>query len=145
MPSLRHLLGVVCVLVAACGSESAPPPKPPDAFSVFPNLPLPPDARFVSRTGSEDALQVTLFTPTPAAKVVEYYRVALSQGKWRLVSDMKKPDGKTVLYAEQDGPPLWVSVWPTSDSAGTMVQLAGAVVRSDSAKAAAPKPQATGS
>jgi hypothetical protein len=28
-----------------------------------------------------------------------------------------------------------VSVWPTNDSAGTMVQLAGAVLAKDSAKA----------
>ena len=107
---------------------------------------MPPDAKFVSRAGSEDALQVTLYTPTQAAAgVVEYYRAILSQGKWRLVSDTKKPDGKVVLYAEQDGRPLWVSVWPTTDSAGTMVQLAGAVVRADSAKAAAPEPKAAGS
>jgi hypothetical protein len=144
MASLRYLLGVVWVLVAACGSESAPPPKPPDAFSVFPNLPVPPGAQFVSRAGSEDALQLTLYTPTQSARVVEYYRGELSRGKWRLVSDMKKPNGTIVLYAEQDGPPLWVSVWPTSDSAGTMVQLAGAV-RADSAKPAVPKPQAAGS
>jgi len=106
---------------------------------------MPPDAKFVSRAGSEDALQVTLYTPTQAATVVEYYRGTLSQGKWRLVSDMKKPDGKIVLYAEQDSRPLWVSVWPTTDSAGTMVQLAGAVVRADSAKAAAAEPKAAGS
>ncbi len=111
---------------------------------MFPNLPLPPGARFVSRAGSADALQITMFSPSEATAVVEYYRDALSKGKWRLVSDQKKPDGKVVLYAEQDGPPIWVSVWPTSDKAGTMVQLAGAVLAKDSVKAgtgAAPKPK----
>ncbi len=111
---------------------------------MFPNLPLPPGARFVSRAGSVDALQITMFSPSEATAVVEYYRDALSKGKWRLVSDQKKPDGKVVLYAEQDGPPIWVSVWPTSDKAGTMVQLAGAVLAKDSVKAgtgAAPKPK----
>ncbi len=106
---------------------------------------MPPDAKFVSRSGSEDALQVTLYSPTQAASVIKYYRAVLSQGKWQLVSDMKKPDGKVVLYAEQGGRPLWVSVWPTTDSAGTMVQLAGAVVTADSAKAPSPKPKAAGS
>ena len=107
---------------------------------------MPPDAKFVSRAGSEDALQVTLYTPTQeAAKVVEYYRGVLSQGKWRLVSDMKRPNGKIVLYAERDGRPLWVSVWPTTDSAGTMVQLAGAVAKVDSAKATAVEPKPAGS
>ncbi len=105
-------------------------PSRPTLSASFPIFPCLPDAKFVSRAGSEDALQLTLYTPAQAARVVEYYRDVLSQGKWRLVSDMKKPDGTIVLYAEQDGPPLWVSVWPTTDSAGTMVQLAGAVVRS---------------
>jgi len=102
---------------------------------VFPNLPLPPGAKFVSRAGSADALQLTMFSPSQAPVVLEYYRNVLSKGHWRLVSDQKKPDGKVFLYAEQDGPPIWVTVWPTSDSAGTMVQLAGAVRAKDSVKA----------
>lgn len=117
----------------------------PSATAIFPNLPLPPDAKFVSRAGSADALEITLFSPAESAGVVEYYRGVLSKGKWRLVSDMKQPDGTVVLYAEQDGPPLWVSIWPTTDSAGTMVQLAGAVVAGDSARAAPADPKGSGS
>ncbi len=82
-----------------------------------------------------------MFSPSETAEVVKYYRDVLSKGRWRLVSDQKRPDGKVMLYAEQDGPPIWVSVWPTTDSAGTMVQLAGAVLSKDSTKAAAePRP-----
>ena len=140
MLSPRPFLWTACALLfVACGSESAPPPEQPSASAVFPNLPLPPNAKFVSRTASTDALQITMFSPTKTADVVEYYRGALIQGKWRLVSDTKKPDGSVVLYAEQDGPPLWVRVWPTSDRAGTMVELSGAVVGKDSAAAAAQK------
>jgi hypothetical protein len=115
-------------LVLACGSESPQPPKLPDAFAVFPTLPMPPEAKVVSRTGSADALQLTLFSPTKADAVTDYYRGQLSSGGWRLVGDVKRPDGSVALYAEQDGPPLWVRIWPTSDSAGTMVELAGALV-----------------
>jgi len=79
-----------------------------------------------------------MFTASEAPEVVEYYRDVLSKGRWRLVSDQKKPDGKVILYAEQDGPPIWISVWPTTDSAGTMVQLAGAVVPKDTTKSAQP-------
>jgi hypothetical protein len=132
------------VLLVACGPDAAPPPKAPDTFTVFPNLPLPPGAKFVSRAGSSDALQITMFSPSEATYVVEYYRDVLSKGRWRLVSDQKKPDGKVILYAEQDGPPIWISVWPTTDSAGTMVQLAGAVLAKDSVKAGplpAPSPK----
>ena len=138
------MLTLFCVLLPACGSDVAPPAKSPSTFTVFPNLPLPPGAKFVSRSGSSDALQLTMFSPEEASKVVEYYRDVLSKGSWRLVSDQKRPDGKVMLYAEQDGPPIWISVWPTTDSAGTMVQLAGAVLAKDSAKAAtepAPSPR----
>ena len=76
-----------------------------------------------------------MFSPSPAAGVTEYYRGALSKGKWRLVGDVQQPDGAVVLYAEQDGPPMWVRIWPTSDGAGTMVEVAGAVTGKDSAKA----------
>jgi hypothetical protein len=127
MPSPRHHLILVCALLLGCGSEP-PPPKPPDAFAVFPNLPIPPEARVVARAGSADALQLTLFSPTKADAVTGYYRSQLSAGKWRLVGDTKRSDGSVALYAEQDGPPLWVRIWPTSDSAGTMVELSGALV-----------------
>lgn len=137
MPSLQRLLCLLCALLLACGSDPAPPAKSPSTFTVFPNLPLPPGAKFVSRSGSSDALQITMSSPSEASEVVKYYRDVLSKGRWRLVSDQKRPDGKVMLYAEQDGPPIWVSVWPTTDSAGTMVQLAGGVLAKDSVKAAA--------
>jgi hypothetical protein len=135
MPSLRHVLSLLCGLFLGCGSDAAPPVKSPDIYTVFPNLPIPPGAKFVSRAGGSDALQVTMFSPTEVTSVVEYYRGVLKNPPWRLLSDQKNPDGKVVLYAEQDGPPIWISVWPTTDSAGTMVQLAGAVLTKDSAKA----------
>jgi hypothetical protein len=130
----NYLWTAVCAVLLACSPEAAPP-KPPDTFTVFPQLPLPPGAQFVSRAGSEDALQLTLFSPAGAESVAEYYRGVLSKGKWRLIGDAKKSDGSVVLYAEQDGPPMWVRIWPTTDKAGTMVQLSGAVVAKDSGAA----------
>jgi hypothetical protein len=82
----------------------------------------------VSRAGSADALQLTMFSPSKAETVTDYYRNQLSTGKWRLVGDVKRPDGSVALYAEQGAGPLWVRIWPTSDSAGTMVELSGALV-----------------
>jgi hypothetical protein len=89
---------------------------------------MPPEAKLVSRAGSTDALQLTLFSSGKTDAVAQYYRDQLSSGKWRLVGDTKRPDGSLALYAELDGRPLWVRIWPTSDSAGTMVELAGAVL-----------------
>jgi hypothetical protein len=127
MPFTRRLLWVCVLALAACGREPRGP-KTPDASAVFPRLPLPPDAQLVSRTGSEDALQIRLLSATSPDAVKDYYRNVLSREPWRLISDVKKSDGTVVLYAEQDGPPMWVRIWPTSDGAGTMVELSGAVV-----------------
>jgi hypothetical protein len=132
MPYFKLCLGAALVLVVACGSESRSP-ELPDFMIAFPNLALPPQAELVSRSGSKDALQLTFRTPADEAHVIGYYRDVLSAGKWRLVGDSKNRDGSTALYAEQDGPPLWVRIWKGSDGAGTMVQLTGAVPTKDSA------------
>jgi hypothetical protein len=135
MPFSRLFFSAMCAVLLGCSSEPRTP-KPPSTFEVFPNLPLPPAAQVVSRAGSEDALQITLLSSARPDQVTDYYRGVLSKGKWRLISDLKKPDGTVVLYAEQDGPPMWVRIWPTSDKQGTMVELAGAVVakKTDSIK-----------
>jgi hypothetical protein len=133
MTSFRALLCSVGLVLLACGSEPRTAKGPP-IQQVFPNLPLPPEPEFVSRSGSEDALQLTVHSPSDIDKVTDYYRTVLSRGKWRLVSDIKSADGSTALYAEQDGPPLWVRIWKSRDTTGTMVQLSGAVVAKDSLK-----------
>ena len=139
----KHLLSALCVLLLACGSESKPP-KPPEVTAAFPSLPLPPDAEFISRAGSDDALQITLFSPVKTPIVTEYYRKVLSSKPWKLVSDVKSRDTSTVLYAEHGGRPMWVRVWSTSDGEGTMVELSGATVATQPVQAAesVPSPKA---
>jgi hypothetical protein len=126
MPSIRLISCLTVLVLLGCGSEPRPP-KEPLVGQVFPTLPLPPDPELISRSGSEDALQITMRTPADVGQVTDYYRGVLSRGKWRLVSDVKTPDGATVLYAEQNGPPLWVRIWKQADRPGSMVQLTGAV------------------
>jgi hypothetical protein len=132
MAFVRSSLSVLCVLLALGCKPEPRPTKVPSTFEAFPNLPLPPASQFVSRAGSEDALQLKLISAASSQQVLDYYRGVLTKGKWQLISDVKKPDGSVVLYAEQDGPPLWVTVSPTSDKEGTMIELSGAVL--------APKP-----
>jgi len=112
-------------------------PQMPKVSQVFPNLPLPPNASVVSKSGGSDALQITLISPVKAKDVETYYRAMLSKNGWRLVNDMRDRDGSVVLFAEQDGPPLWVRIKSTDDSVATMVELAGAVF-ADSTKRAKP-------
>jgi hypothetical protein len=139
MRSLTLILCSAGLLLSACQSEP-PAKKEPRVAQAFPTLPLPRSPELVSRSGSEDALQLTLRTPADISEVTEYYRTVLSQGKWRLVSDVKSADGSAVLYAEQQGPPLWVRIWKAGDRSGTMVQLTGAVASKDSLPK---KPQTT--
>lgn len=124
---------MACLVSLACGSEPRNP-KHPSLEAAFSHLPLPPEPELVSQAGSADALQLTLHSSAKLAEVTNYYRNTLSSGNWRLVSDTKSADGSVVLYAEQDGPPMWVRIWSPRDRRGTMVQLTGAVITKDSVK-----------
>jgi hypothetical protein len=133
MPTLRTFWSLVAGLVLACGSESRAP-KPPELGAAFPSLPLPPKPELISQTGSADALQLTLHSPSDMDRILDYYRSLLSAGNWRLVSDVKNRDGSVALYAEQNGPPMWVRIWKPKGQSGTMIQLTGAVAPKDSTK-----------
>jgi hypothetical protein len=84
-----------------------------------------------------------VYSPTEAGQVIDFYRSTLTEGNWRLVSDTKSPDGSIALYAEQDGPPLWVRIWKANDRPGTLVELTGAVVGQDSTKLKKPPDSST--
>jgi hypothetical protein len=133
MPTFRPFWSLLAGLVLACGSEPRSP-KSPEFGAAFPNLPLPPEPELVSQTGSADALQLTLHSPAEVDRILDYYRSILSTGNWRLVSDIKNRDGSVALYAEQDGPPMWVRIWKPKGQSGTMIQLTGAVAPKDSNK-----------
>jgi hypothetical protein len=133
MPTFRTFWSLLAGLVLACGSESRGP-KPPELGAAFPNLPFPPEPTLVSQTGSADALQLILHSPSEVDRILDYYRSILSTGNWRLVSDIKNRDGSVALYAEQNGPPMWVRIWKPKGQSGTMIQLTGAVAPKDSNK-----------
>jgi len=117
--------GMAVLALVACKDKG---PQTPKISQVLPNLPLPPNASVVSRSGGSDALQITLISPAKVKDVETYYRAVLSKNGWRLVNDMRDRDGSVVLLAEQDGPPLWVRIKSTDDNVATMVELAGAVM-----------------
>jgi hypothetical protein len=116
---------MLCLLLVACRDRT---PQTPKVGEVFPNLPLPPDASFVSRAGGPDALQFTFRSPESADQVAAYYRKLFKQDGWKLVNDAKDPEGVVVLLAEQKGAPLWVRIRKSDDGHSTLVELAGAVL-----------------
>ena len=127
---------------AACGHDA--PPKSPKFSEVLPSVPLPPNPTFVSKSGGEDALQITVRSPAGADAVADYYRHLFKSGGWKLVNEARG-QGAVVLFAEQNGKPLWVRVRSADDGSGTLVDLAGARLteKKDSARTAAtagPKP-----
>jgi hypothetical protein len=122
---------VLCAALAACRDQA---PRTAKLSDALPNLPLPPQASFVGRTGGPDALQITVRSPARADAVAAYYRSVFKTGGWRLVSDATDAEGATVLLADQDGPPLWVRIQNAEDGRGTLVELTGAVLpKTDSA------------
>jgi hypothetical protein len=115
---------VLCAALVACGDKT---PKMAKFNEALPNLPLPPQPSFVSRSGGPDALQVTVRSPASPAAVADYYRAVFKTGQWKLVNEAKDADGATVLLAQRNGPPLWVRIQPR-EGGGSTVELSGAVL-----------------
>lgn len=147
MSRLRTIVLALSLAALACNRDSAP--KSPKLAEVMPNVPLPPGATFVSRSGGVDAIQITVRSPVGADAVAAYYRGIFKQGGWRLVNDAKDREGAVVLFAEQHGPPLWVRIKSEEGGTGTLVDLAGArLIRQpepDTSKPPAPPPARTAS
>lgn len=103
-----------------------PPRKQADVGETLPNLPLPPNAEVISREGGEDALKFRFKSDMDPDRLANYYRGVLSKAPWRLVSDSPAADGSLTLYAEQNGPSIWVTIRKADGAAGSFVDIAGA-------------------
>ena len=121
----RHLV-LVLLILAACGTDAQK--KTASVGEALPGLPLPPEARVVSRSGTPQALQLTFQSLWPADSITWYYRQILSNGVWTLQSDVVDATGAAVLYATRDGPPIWVRVKPTVGAPGSTLTITGAAV-----------------
>ncbi|HVL17180.1 MAG TPA: hypothetical protein VM387_04265 [Gemmatimonadales bacterium] len=121
------------IALVGCGDK---PAKPVAIEAALPNIPLPPSPTVVSRTGGANTAMITLRSPAKIADVEKYYRSVLTGPGWKLVKQSTDRSGAIILLAEQDGPPLWVRLRSIPDNGGTLVDLAGAVVDSASAKRA---------
>ena len=124
---IRLPIGVLLLVlgVTACGRDE-PPPKPPEVGEVMPNIPLPPQASFVSKSGGADAIQITMRSPVAADRVASYYRDVFSRDGWKLLNEAKDQQGGVVMFAQQKGPPLWVRIHAEEGGQSTLVDLAGA-------------------
>jgi hypothetical protein len=63
----------------------------------------------VERSGTPEALQLVFLVPLERDSVAALYRRVLPQRGWRIKGDAT--DGGVVrLYAERNGPPLWIRI-----------------------------------
>jgi hypothetical protein len=115
----------VLLLLAGCSE----PQKAPRLSEALPNIPVPPNSEVIAREGGEDALQIRFHSSLEPDQIATYYRGVLSRDPWRLISDTKAANGGVALYAEQQGPSLWVTIRKAEGGSGTIVELAGAKAR----------------
>ncbi|HXH28765.1 MAG TPA: hypothetical protein VNL37_06950 [Candidatus Polarisedimenticolia bacterium] len=123
---MRRSALLVLLVLAACSE----PRKEASVAETIPNILIPPNGSLMSKEGGEDALKLKFHSPLAPDQVATYYRNLLARPPWRLVSDTKDRDGTINLYAEQKGPPLWVTIRKAAGGPGTLVDLAGARAKS---------------
>ena len=129
----RHSLALAAIAFAlvACRPDA---PQPPSLGAAFSTLPLPPGAKFVSRAGSSDALMLTFRSPLPADSVTGYYRRMFhADTSYKVLGDSKGEAGEQAFYVEVATRPLWIRIRPDAGTAGSVVELTGAVVAQGSA------------
>ena len=93
---------------------------------VLAGVPLYTGSRVLDTTGTSDAAMLTVSVPARPDSVAAFYRRELVGGGWRIVGD-RQEDGGVDLFAERDGPPLWVQVRPGRLVGSSRVTLIGAV------------------
>jgi hypothetical protein len=124
----RYLLALACV-TAAAGCDRPKPVKTPELSEALPDIFLPRQFSFVSRSGSEDALMLTVRTPETMDQVADHYRYLLTRDPWKIESDTRDVEGAIAIYATRQGPPLWIRISRDTAFNATLVQLTGAVVK----------------
>lgn len=127
---LRILIPSLVVCLVACSGE--PDVDTPQVSEAFPVIPLPPNSGVVGQSGGQGALLIRFYSTESDSVILEYYRNTFSNDPWVLISDAASPDGSQVLYVERDKQPMWVRIYRASGSPGSMIELSGAVVESDS-------------
>jgi hypothetical protein len=127
LPVKTPLLLVAATLVAivACVAkdDTHQPVRTP---LVLAGVPIPDVARVVDTVGTADAVRVVLTIAWPPDSVAAFYRRELPKAGFRIVGDLADST-RIDLYAQREGPPLWVQVRPARQGNGSEYTIIGAV------------------
>ncbi len=117
------VLSVAAVLAGCIAKDAARTAAPPPLFR---GVPIPREAHVVDTATTPEAIRATLVVGAPPQLVLAFYRRTLPQVGFRIMSDV----GDSVsadLYAQRDGPPLWVQVRPGAQPGTARFTLIAAV------------------
>ena len=119
------LAAAALVTIAACVAkdDTGTPVRTP---AVLAGVPIPDVAQVVDTSGTADAARVVLAIAWPPDSVAAFYRRELPKVGFRIVGDQ----GDSVridLYAQRNGPPLWIQMLHGRRPGTTEYTLIGAV------------------
>jgi hypothetical protein len=119
------LAATALLTLAACVSKDDAA-KPVQTPPVFAGVPIPALARMIDTAGTADAARAVFLVAVRPESVVAYYRRELPRVGFRIVGDVG--DSLRVdLYAQREGPSLWVQIRPLREPDATEFTLIGAV------------------
>ena len=141
-PRLPFAIAAFALLVACAGKEEKPPATP----NVLSGVPVLTGSQLIDTTRTPEAAGAVFFLQMPPDTVAALYRAILMANRWRIVGDLRDQGG-TDLYAEREGPPLWIQIRPAQGGA-TRYTLIGALgqeaAKPDSAAGGVGHPPAPG-
>jgi hypothetical protein len=133
-------VAVIGLALAGCVAKETDRSPGASAPQVFRGVPFPREARVVDTSSTPDAVRAVLRVDAPSALVLAFYRRELPKAGFRVIGDVGD-SAQADLYAQRDGPPLWVQVRRGPRPGTAVFTLIGAVGRAerrgDSAAAAA--------
>jgi hypothetical protein len=132
------LAAALGLALAGCISKEGDRPAGASTPQLFKGVPIPREAHVVDTASTPEAVRAVLRVNVPSELVLAFYRRELPNAGFRIIGDLGD-SAQADLYAQRDGPPLWVQV-RRGQQPGTTVftligALGGAADRRDSAAA----------
>lgn len=97
------------------------------ASRVLRNVLAYPQSSVVRVSAGDDAAELVLSSPASVKEIAAWYRQMLPLNRWELRNEQERLDTVT-MYAEREGKPVWIRLYPSAGAPGTTYSLIGAVL-----------------